>query len=63
MKQTILITGGTGYIGSWVVKGLLENGHTVKLSVRNKKLKEKYQFLDDLAKNLQDPWKSMKLIC
>ena len=49
MKQTILITGGTGYIGSWVVKGLLENGHTIKLTVRNKKQKEKYQFLDDLA--------------
>jgi UDP-glucose 4-epimerase len=22
MKNTILVTGGTGYIGSWVVKGL-----------------------------------------
>lgn len=50
MKHTILVTGGTGYIGSWVVKGLLEHGHTVRLTVRNKSQKEKYQFLTDIAK-------------
>ncbi len=50
MKYTILATGGTGYIGSWVVKGLLEKGHTVRLSVRDKSKKEKYQFLIDIAK-------------
>ena len=50
MKQTILVTGGTGYIGSWVVKGLLEKGHTVRLSVRDNSKKEKYQFLIDIAK-------------
>ncbi|MFQ3174173.1 MAG: nucleoside-diphosphate-sugar epimerase [Flavobacterium sp.] len=49
MKQTILVTGGTGYIGSWVVKGLLENGHHVRLTVRNINHKEKYQFLSDIA--------------
>ena len=49
MKQTILVTGGTGYIGSWVVKGLLEHGHTVRLTVRNKSKIEKYQFLQDIA--------------
>ena len=51
MNQTILITGGTGYIGSWVVKGLLENKHTVRLTVRNKNHKEKYQYLADLAES------------
>lgn len=35
MKQTVLITGGSGYIGSGVVKGLLENGHTIRLTVKN----------------------------
>lgn len=49
MKHTILVTGGTGYIGSWVVKGLLENGHTVRLTVRNKNKKDKYQFLVNMA--------------
>ncbi len=49
MKHTILVTGGTGYIGSWVVKGLLEKGHTVRLTVRKKNKKEKYQFLIDIA--------------
>ena len=49
MKYTILATGGTGYIGSWIVKGLLEKGHTVRLTVREKSKKEKYQFLTDIA--------------
>lgn len=49
MKQTILVTGGTGYIGAWVVKGLLEHGHTVRVTVRNVRQKEKYQFLVDIA--------------
>ena len=49
MKHTILVTGGTGYIGAWVVKGLLENGHTIRLTVRNKRHKVKYQFLSDIA--------------
>ena len=49
MKQTILVTGGTGYIGSWLVKGLLEKGHTVRLTVRKKSQKEKYQFLTEIA--------------
>ena len=49
--RTILITGGTGYIGSWVVKGLLENKHTVRLTVRNKNHKEKYKYLAALAES------------
>jgi len=49
MKQTILVTGGTGYIGSWVVKGLLEHGHNVRITVRDKSKTAKYQYLQDLA--------------
>ena len=48
MKQTILITGGTGYVGSWIVKGLLEAGHTVHLPVRNKDNTRKLEFLNEI---------------
>src|SRR3989344_4497351 len=29
------VSGGTGYIGSWLVKNLLDQGHTVHALVRN----------------------------
>ena len=51
MKNTILATGGTGYVGAWVVKGLLEKGHTVRLTVRDKAKKGNYQFLSKIAEN------------
>ena len=31
----VMVTGGTGYLGSWVVRGLLEAGATVHAAVRN----------------------------
>ena len=49
--KTILVTGGAGYIGSWVTKGLLEKGATVRVTVRDKSKKEKYQHLFDIAKD------------
>ncbi len=45
----ILVTGGTGYIGSWVVKELLEKGYTVRMTVRDKSRKEKFSHLDSIA--------------
>nr|XP_043628373.1 putative anthocyanidin reductase [Erigeron canadensis] len=33
--QTYCVTGATGYIGSWLVKSLLEKGHIVHAAVRN----------------------------
>src|SRR5437868_3744751 len=32
---TVLLTGGSGYIGSWCVIGLLEQGYTVRTTVRD----------------------------
>lgn len=31
----VLVTGGTGYIASWIVRYLLEDGHTVRATVRD----------------------------
>jgi dihydroflavonol-4-reductase len=34
-KGTVLVTGGSGYIGGWCVVGLLQQGYTVRATVRN----------------------------
>lgn len=49
MHTTILITGGTGYIGSWVVKYLLEEGKTVRVALRSLANREKYKHLMEIA--------------
>lgn len=36
-KKTICVTGGGGYIGSWIVKYLLDNNYNVRTTVRSKK--------------------------
>lgn len=48
MTKTILVTGGTGYIGSWVVKELLEKGYRVRVPVRSFNRKDKYLHLQSL---------------
>lgn len=50
MKNAIVtVTGGTGYIASWIVNDLLQQGHDVRITVRDKEKKEKYQHLLDIA--------------
>ncbi|MDR3510484.1 MAG: aldehyde reductase [Caulobacteraceae bacterium] len=34
-QATVLVTGGSGYIGGWCVIGLLQQGHVVRTTVRN----------------------------
>ncbi len=47
--QTILVTGGTGYVGAWIVKGLLDKSYTVRLTVRDKNNEKKFETLRQIA--------------
>lgn len=50
MKK-VLVTGGTGYLGSWIVKNLLERGYDVQLPVRDRSKTFKYDYLEKIANN------------
>ena len=41
----ILVTGGTGYLALWIIKQLLDEGFTVRATVRNKSNTEKNKYL------------------
>jgi len=49
MSSIIMVTGGTGYVGSWIVKKLLEAGYTVRMTVRDKNRTSKYAVLQQIA--------------
>ncbi len=49
MDKTILVTGGTGYVGSWIVQGLLAKGYRVRITARDKTKSERYTYLIDFA--------------
>lgn len=49
MSSPILVTGATGYIASWIIKKLLEEGHTVHATVRNLDKKESYAHLTAIS--------------
>jgi len=34
-KGIVCVTGGTGFIGSWIIKRLLEDGYAVNTTVRS----------------------------
>ena len=34
-EQVVLVTGGSGYIGSWCIAGLLEKGYRVRATIRS----------------------------
>ncbi len=48
-KKPVLVTGGTGYLASWIVKQLLDMGMTVHATVRNVSDTSKYEHLISLA--------------
>lgn len=47
--KPILVTGGTGYLASWIIKLLLDEGKEVRSTVRNLADKEKFAHLTVLA--------------
>ncbi len=48
--KPILVTGGTGYIASWIIKYLLDDGYSVNTTVRKISDTEKYSHLTKLVK-------------
>lgn len=50
-SKPVLVTGATGYVASWLVKRLLEEGLTVHATVRNPNNAEKLAHLNEIAKN------------
>jgi nucleoside-diphosphate-sugar epimerase len=48
----VLVTGATGYVAGWLVKRLLEEGHTVHATVRQPAHQEKRAHLDELGEKL-----------
>ncbi|MBG08301.1 MAG: diaminohydroxyphosphoribosylaminopyrimidine deaminase [Halobacteriovoraceae bacterium] len=48
-KKPILVTGSSGYIASWIVQYLLEDGHHVRATVRDKKNKKKIDHLEKIG--------------
>lgn len=50
----VVVTGGSGYIASWIVKYLLEDGKSVRATVRSLKDNSKIQHLLELKEKFKD---------
>ena len=40
MAETVLVTGGTGFVGGWCIVELLRRGYVVRTTVRNRSKEE-----------------------
>ena len=52
MSETVLVTGGTGYVAGWCIVGLLERGYSVRTTVRSL---TKEQAVRDAVGTVVDP--------
>ena len=52
-KQKVMVTGATGYVAGWIIKKLLEEGHSVHATVRNPDNREKLAHLTGMAENTE----------
>ena len=52
MAETVLVTGGTGYVAGWVIAELLERGYRVRTTVRGL---SKEQAVRDAVATVTDP--------
>ena len=50
-NKPVMITGATGYVAGWIVKKLLDEGHTVHAPIRNPQNSEKTKYLNSIASN------------
>lgn len=48
-NKPVLVTGAGGYVASWIVKQLLDQGYTVRGTVRHLDAKDRYQHLERAA--------------
>ena len=51
LKGPVLVSGGSGYLASHIIKQLLSDGYTVHTTVRDKQKEDKYKHLIDIAEN------------
>ena len=47
-KRPVLVTGATGYVASWIIKYLIDDGYTVHGTIRSIQNKDKYKHLLDI---------------
>lgn len=59
-SKPVLVTGANGYVASWLVKKLLDEGMTVHAAVRDPKNTKKIQHLSDAAANSKGEIKFFK---